>query len=782
VWAEVAIRSSGAISDDIFTYQVPEALQEQIALGLRVEVDFGGRRREAYVLALSLTAPAEANPPAAKEIVTALEEYTLLTPEMVTLGVWMADYYACPASLCLDIMIPGRFSRARGRKVFWAADAPEPEHPFLQYLAQNGPLPWEEALQQVYLKELDAWRREGIIGYTFRYRHEALPPELKAQVYVAQAAAESISPRARKQRELMAYLQLRGAVGREELRRHFSAAVLRAALEKGWIAPQSPKVRAIEDPDYALSAGQQAALDYLTGALDRKKFAAAILFGVTGSGKTEVYIRAVTHCLRQGRSALILVPEITLAQQMLQMLSARFPALAVLHSGLAEGERSREWERIRRGEATVVMGARSAVFAPLRAIGLVILDEEQEESYKNEERPRYHAREVARRRAYAMEAVFLRGSATPTVEALAEVERGETALLTLQNRVATASQLHISLEDRRQFQRQNLGPGLIQAISASLQQREQVLLFVNRRGYAPRTICRSCGSPQLCPHCAVALVYHVDLGRHVCHYCNYSPPHLDSCGNCGSEKLTLTGLGTQKLEEEVRRLFPEARIARLDLDTRRRKNRAEEILQQMQRKEIDILIGTQMIAKGLHFPAVALVGVVDADALLALPDFRSDERAFQLILQVAGRSGRGDMEGRAIIQTYQPDNPLMRLLVRQDYLPFASREMEKRRSLDYPPFTHFCRLVVYGKNEALVQARIAEITGLVTDLLDAQEAPFSLYGPAPCPIRKVRDRYRYQLMLKSPHRPFLTSMVKRLKLRASPETRLEIDFDPVSTM
>jgi primosomal protein N' (replication factor Y) len=503
---------------------------------------------------------------------------------------------------------------------------------------------------------------------------------------------------------------------------------------------------------------------------------------VTGSGKTEVYIRAVLHCLQLQRTALILVPEITLAQQMVQMLSSRLPGVAMLHSGMSAGERYQEWSRIRSGEASVVMGARSAVFAPLADLGLIILDEEQEDSYKNEEYPRYHAREVAQERARRDGGVFLLGSATPRVETLAEVLAGETHMLTLKNKVAAVPRLHIQLEDSRQLYKQSLGALLTQEIAASLSRREQVVLFVNRRGHSPRTVCRRCGSRQLCPHCAVALVYHADQGKHICHYCNYALEVIDRCGTCGSDQLAVAGAGTQRVEEEVRKLFPAARTERLDLDTRRKKGYSKSVIQRMQQKEIDILIGTQMVAKGLHFPEVSLVGVIDADALLALPDYRAEERAFQLLLQAAGRSGRGDAAGRVVIQTYQPENPLMRLLLQQDYLQFALQEIDKRKTLGYPPFEHICRVVLYGKNEALVKAKITALGRVFAELLDAQEHAFAVLGPAPCPLSKIKDRYRYQLMIKSPYRAFLVSVVKRLKLRAEPQVQAEIDFDPVNTM
>jgi primosomal protein N' (replication factor Y) len=541
---------------------------------------------------------------------------------------------------------------------------------------------------------------------------------------------------------------------------------------------------------FELTPEQNQALEHITRKLDEGRYATFLLHGVTGSGKTEVYIRAIHRALARGKTALMLVPEIALTPMLGRRLRAHFGRdVALLHSSLSEGERFEEWHRIARGEARVVLGTRSAVFAPLSNLGLVIVDEEHDPSYKQDEVPRYHGRDTAIMRALQNQAVVILGSATPSLESYHNVHVGKYIYLQLGERIGGRSLAEVHLVDMREvFARYGrqvvLSDELVNAIRETIERGEQVILLLNRRGFSSFVLCRRCGLTMRCPRCDVSLTYHRSVEQLLCHYCNYRAPVLTRCPSCDGEYIYFAGVGTEQVEERLRRLFPDLRIARLDRDTASRRRAYERIIMAFAAGEIQVLVGTQMVAKGHDFPNVTLVGVISVDAILGLPDFRAAERAFQLLTQSAGRAGRGDQPGRVLIQTYYPEHYVLRYAAAQDYEGFYQREIHFRRMLHYPPITTLIQLIVqhrdFERANALAQElarylRAADTSGLMRVL-----------GPAPAPLSRLRGRHRLQILIKSRQRlaahRAVDLAVEQLRASGFDTHALVIDPDPVDVM
>jgi primosomal protein N' (replication factor Y) len=535
-----------------------------------------------------------------------------------------------------------------------------------------------------------------------------------------------------------------------------------------------------------LTAEQQAAMDQLRPLADARAFQVALLHGVTGSGKTELYMRLADAVRRSGRGVLMLVPEIALTPQVAALFRARFgAAVAIQHSGLSDGERHDQWHRIRRGDVDVVIGTRSAVFAPLARPGLIIVDEEHDTSYKQDETPRYHGRDVAIMRAQSAGALVVLGSATPTLESYANAQAGRYALVTLERRVLDRPLAEVQVVNMRDELAEAgeevvLSKPLRAAIKARLEQGEQSLILLNRRGFASAVFCRQCGSSLDCPNCSVSLTVHT-RGREWsarCHYCNFSKPVPKACEKCAAPYMERVGFGTERVEAEIRAAFPGARVARLDRDTVRRKGSLVEMLDRVAQRHIDILIGTQMIAKGHDFPDVTLVGVISADVGLGLADFRAAERTFQLLTQVSGRAGRGERRGQAIIQSLVPEHYSIRLATRQDYRAFYDKEVEYRRTMRYPPQVAMVNVVVRGRTfgEAIDGAR---------EFADAARGGtgYVILGPAPAPLTKLRGEHRAQFFLKGTSRKAMREALQ-LALSRKPELarRLSVDVDPLSML
>ncbi len=779
--------------DKYLTYRVPARLDEQVLLGKRVLVHLGSKLREGYVVAEDAPDVGQA---ALKPILQILDPHPVIDHAMLNLARWMADSYLCPLSTALYAILPRPLRHKKGRMVVPLAEPEmvslaEMEHDVarvMHRLWDAGPIPYQQALRLAGEDELEKLQLQGMITLSGYYHMK--PPKTE-QYYVlgdidAEEMENRLSQKAPRQAQALRVCRQRGIIEASVLEKLVPRASLRALLNKGYLRLSAPPSQHLSS-SLALSAEQQTALTALEPQLKKKQFGVSLLHGVTASGKTEIYMQAIQKTLDSGRQAIMMVPEIALTRHLQQLYQARFAGLAVLHSQMADGERYQSWQRVKAGQAEVVLGTRSAVFAPLPRPGLFILDEEHETTYKQEETPRYHAREVALFRAKQEGATVILGSATPSLESYYRAVKGEFGLLSMPERIAPARQPTVRIIDMRQNFRHDtqgaISAQLTQAIHERLERGEQTILFLNRRGYAPVTICRCCGQSIMCPHCAVSLTYHRDSDSYLCHYCDYRQEVPHNCPSCGMPGLHPLGSGTQKIEEEVGRLFPQARIGRLDMDSSRRKGIQNKILDSMQNRQMDILIGTQMVAKGLDYPGVSLVGVVDADILLHLPDFRAYERTMQLIVQAAGRAGRGQDRGEVLIQTYNPEHEVIAWAARYDYKGFYQAEIEARRLLQYPPYVHIMRIVIWDEQEGRGQLIAADIFNRIYEIIDAKEDQIIILGPAPCPINRLRGKYRRQILVKAGNREMLGSIGRSLlELKYPPPVRIEIDIDPMSTL
>ena len=537
-----------------------------------------------------------------------------------------------------------------------------------------------------------------------------------------------------------------------------------------------------------LNEEQEQAFLKIKTRMSENQFSEIFIFGVTGGGKSELYVRAIKEALNHGKSAICLVPEIAITEQIEHFFIHHFHGqLEILHSKLTDRDRTQAWHRIWRGERSVILGARSAVFAPVPHLGLIIMDEEQEGSYKQDQAPRYHTREVARWRTQDLGAVFIMGTATPTLETMYRASLGEVELLTLTKRVDGRPMPEVKIVDLKQAQEINKRPVIISshlqaAIEHALEIKSGVLLMLNRRGFSTHIQCFQCAHVLFCSHCAVALTFHQDEQQAICHYCNYHTAIPSLCTQCGHPLFKFSGIGTEKVESEVARLFPKARIARLDTDSTRKRGSHEQILTRFRAGEIDILIGTQMIAKGFDFQHVTLVGIISADTGLLLPDFRSAERTFQLLVQMAGRTGRGKEKGTVLIQTYSPNHYSIQFAAKHDYSGFFSEEIERRRTLFYPPFTKLINLIFRGKKEEEVREQAHQFRKLLESHND--HANIELIGPAPLPLYRLRGHYRWHLMLRGSRLESLKRMVEKSLggFKRKKGVYLAIDSEPVTIL
>lgn len=711
--------------DQVYDYRIPDALRSRIRPGVRVLVPFGRRRLAGYVVGLASSAAVTP----AKDILELLDDQPAFDTELYDLARWMAHRYLCTVSEALQaVAAPGRNAAPLFRD--------------------------EVCLNASANLDLDGLRRQAPKQARVLELAASHPGLTRAEL----AARAGVSP---------------GVVNR--LMEKGLLSLTRRVVERSPYPAPAPF-----DPP-RLTGDQEAALEPIAGALRRGRREVFLLHGVTGSGKTEVYLRAVDACLGQGRQALVLVPEISLTGQMVERFMGRFGRrVAVMHSRLGTGERHDEWRRVFRGEAPVVLGARSAVFAPLTRLGLIIIDEEHEPSYKQDEDPKYHARDVALRRAETHGAVVVLGSATPSLRAYAQAIKGENCrLLKLPRRVDDRPMPSVSVVDLREEYRSGnrsvFSRFLVDKIRERLARREQVILFLNRRGYATVILCRECGHALQCPHCAITLTYHRD-GFLRCHYCGYRVRLPGRCPACAGGFLGHFGTGTQRVEETVRRLFPEAGVLRMDSDTTTGKQAHERLLKAFRDREADILVGTQMVAKGLDLPGVTLVGVINADTSLLLPDYRAAERTFQLLAQVAGRAGRGEEPGEVVLQTYSPDHYSIRAAAQHAYERFFIEEMALRRQLGYPPFTCLGRVLFTSRDEGEARAAAERFAALV------RHPALTVLGPSVAPLARIKDRYRWHLVCKADSRMDLARALQEAAETFANsyrrQVRMSIDLDP----
>jgi len=746
-------------------YEIPESLSDRVVPGMRVRVPLAGRGTIGIVDRLGLRETRHEVPRRLKAVRAVMDDEAALGPELLELCRWIAGYYMAPLGLVLKTALPpGLLGSRAGRP--------------------GAPTVKTERIVRVLRRIETLTERDEAFGKAYRQR----------EAYESLESLDGVAPLSHLTRRLgfarsvIAGLENRGLVELAE----------RAVERDPFAGPSTPR------DEITPTAGQNRVLASLTGMVEQAEGGVALLRGVTGSGKTFVYLELLERILSEGGSAIVLVPEISLTPQTVERFRARFgDRVAVLHSALSDGERYDAWRALKEGRKRIAIGARSAVFAPVANLGAIVVDEEHESSYKQSDTPRYHARSVAIVRARVERCVCLLGSATPALESWRNATEGRYRLLELESRVTGQGLPSVELVDLKETERGGVdpraddpapgergplifSPRLRDAISDRLARREQAILLLNRRGYATFVECRECGWVWSCPSCSVTLTYHRRRGQLLCHHCGFEADPPATCGECGTPGPRFTGVGTEQVERRLIELFPDARIARMDLDTTGSKWSHFEILESFRRRDVDLLLGTQMIAKGLDFPGVTLVGVINADVGLHIPDFRASEKTFQLLEQVAGRAGRGTDPGEVVVQTRRPRHFALACAAAHDYVGFAKREFTDRREPGYPPFRRLANIVVSGRREARVAQEAESLADWTRALIaDRVESEVEAVGPAPCPIDRLRDRWRWHFLLKSGRPGPLGGVLRAIYARRSPTDaglRLEIDRDPESLM
>ncbi|WP_368739255.1 primosomal protein N' [Enterococcus faecalis] len=793
-------------TDQPFTYLVPENLNEQLAVGMRVEVPFGNGNRhvQGFVLAIepmAATVLDETNVQL-KELVAVLDLKPVLNTEMLALADYMKEKTFAFKITCLQTMLPSVMRADYQKYIYLTDELSEELQDQLFYGLEE--ISWDQAQERGLLPQLMALRKQQKVDI----RYEVTTRNKVKMVRFIQAAKEfeqleeirlGLRKGAKKKEQLLYHLQRLGTekvtAVKEMKELGFSTALLNEAAKNGWLtfiekeAYRDPFANQTFEKTTALSlnAEQQVAVETILQSVQEQQSQTYLLEGITGSGKTEVYLQVIAEVLNQGKTAIMLVPEISLTPQMVQRFKSRFGEhVAVMHSGLSQGEKYDEWRKIERGEAEVVVGARSAIFAPIENIGVIIVDEEHEASYKQEETPRYHARDLAIWRSEYHHCPVVLGSATPSLESRARAQKNVYQRLRLTQRANQAATLPtIDVVDMRQ----EVENGNVSSFSMSLQEKlqerleknEQSVLLLNRRGYSSFVMCRDCGYVLPCPNCDISLTLHMDSKTMKCHYCGHEERIPYRCPNCGQDKIRYYGTGTQKVEEELQTLLPDSRILRMDVDTTRRKGAHEKILRTFGEGQADILLGTQMIAKGLDFPNVTLVGVLNADTALNLPDFRSSERTFQLLTQVSGRAGRAEKPGEVIIQSFNPEHYAIQLAKAQDYEDFYTKEMYIRHRGDYPPYYFTVQITASHPEENEAAKQMFQIATKLKQGLSPQAI---LLGPTPNAIMRVNNRYFYQVIIKYKQEPMLQPLLKEILTDTQRATarglKLSIDAEPMN--
>jgi primosomal protein N' (replication factor Y) len=732
-------RSTGKELD----YEIPEEWNRRVAAGSRVRVPLRNRQVIGTVVSVSETTTAKGVRP----IAAVMDERPQITPVLMKLAKWMADYYACDEQDALRCILP--------RAVRETGHAPLKR----KFVALS---------REVSAEELEAMRKRAP-------RQAAVVEELQRTGVPMPAS------------------KLNGVLGSSDaaLKTLARRGILEITAEAVRRAPRGSEEYVASAPP-KLSAEQERALEGIRPALaEPAKHKPIVLKGITGSGKTEVYLRAIGEVLDAGKTALVLVPEISLTPQTVERFASRFAPqgieVAVLHSHLSEGERHDEWHRVRDGKARIVIGARGAVFAPLDNLGLIVIDEEHDTSYKQDEGPRYHARDLAVVRGKMEPCAVLLGSATPSLESYENCRKGKYDLLELTHRhdgcvlpVFRVVDMRLRSKDGERND-QFISPKLATAIEQRLAKGEQIILFLNRRGFFTVLACKACGKTVECPHCSVSLALHRKDDEARCHICGHAQKPPQCCPQCRDPQIAFSGVGTEKVETVVKKMFPKARVARMDSDTMTRKDSYHETLGAFRSRKIDILVGTQMIAKGLHFPGVTLVGIISADSALHLPDFRAGERTFQLLVQVAGRAGRGDAEGEVIVQTFSPAHPSLQFAKSHDFDGFAAHELEMRGNFGHPPYSHLVLITARADTE-----QKAEFTArtLAQKLSAAVPASVMVSPAAPAPLARVRGMYRYQIVVRGKQVRTLTGAIRAAlsSIKLPKDTHVSVDVDPVAVL
>ncbi|MEG0731927.1 MAG: primosomal protein N' [Vagococcus sp.] len=798
--ADIIVDVPSMQTDQPFSYIIPENLQDVIEVGMRVEVPFGNGNRhiQGFIVALKKVDSIEND---LKPIINVLDLYPVLNDELLELADEMKETTYSFKITCLQTMLPS-VMRSSYKKFVTLTDNQVPQHVRDELFLGLAEIEWEEAKESPHFPELLRLKQDGKVDvrYEITTKNKVKTKRVIRKSIsneVLEKERETIRKNAKQKLRLLSFLMEiddKEYSIKELMEEHqINRTAINDAKNAGWLVIEEKEVyrdpyafhNFKKDTPLVLNDEQQVALDTMVTSMDQQKSDVFLLEGVTGSGKTEIYLQAIAHALEKNQTAIMLVPEISLTPQTVTRFKKRFgDEVAVLHSGLSQGEKYDEWRKIERKEARVVVGARSAIFAPLKNIGLIVIDEEHEGSYKQDETPRYHAKDLAVWRGKYHHCPVLLGSATPSLEARARAQKGVYQLLTLEKRAVSKSVLpKIKVIDMREEMKQSLttsfsGP-LLEKLKEGIEKKEQTVLMLNRRGYSSFVMCRDCGYVLPCPNCDISLTLHMDTKQMKCHYCGHEERIPYRCPVCDGDKIRYYGTGTQKIEEELKEILPEARVIRMDVDTTRKKGAHEKLLKQFGNHEADILLGTQMIAKGLDFPNVTLVGVLNADTALNLPDFRSSEKTFQLLTQVSGRAGRGEKAGEVLIQTFNPGHYAIQLAKLQNYEQFYQQEMKIRHQGNYPPFYFTTQLVVSHEEEHLAAKKMYEIVNLLKKFVSPQAI---VLGPTPKSVARMNKRYYYQTVIKYKNEPNLSKGLKIILEESQKEIRnglrITIDMEP----
>ncbi len=804
--ASVIVDVPAMQTDRTYDYSIPDEWRGSITPGMRVIVPFGPRKIQGFVIELK----EKGEVTKLKAIVEPMDLVPVLNKELLTLGNWLTEKTLCFKVSAFQAMLPAAM-KAKYEKFFQLEENKSPGdiNPSLQRFFNNGrEVAWKAIEENGLLPLIHKEVKKGSVEVIYRVKAKGKKKTVR-KVYLTispndlEEVLNNLPPQASKQKQIIEYMNDSAPGGDgilastllEEMAT--TSSTIKSLVHKGYLMEKN--VEMYRDPfenrtfektsPLPLTSQQDQAIHPILNTIDQKKHHTFLLYGVTGSGKTEIYLQSIQRVLQEGKEAIVMVPEISLTPQMVHRFKGRFGNdVAVLHSGLSIGEKYDEWRKIQRKEVKVVVGARSAVFAPFENIGIIIIDEEHETSYKQEENPRYHARDVAIYRGDYHQCPVILGSATPSLESFARASKGVYGLLTLDKRMNDGPLPSVDIVDMREELRKGnrsmFSTELFEKLQDRLEKGEQTVLFLNRRGHSSFIMCRDCGFVLQCPNCDISLTYHRFSNGMKCHYCGYEESVPTTCPECTSEHIRYFGTGTQKVEEELTKLIPDARIIRMDVDTTSRKGSHEKLLTAFGEGKADILLGTQMIAKGLDFPNITLVGVLSADTMLHLPDFRAAEKTFQLLTQVSGRAGRHTLPGEVVIQTYTPEHYSIELASNHDYNRFYQQEMMMRKMGSYPPF-FYLTLITLSHEDLLKVVDIAEkMAGYIRSKLS--EATIIL-GPAASPIPRIKNRYRYQCLIKYKREPNLGITLKTVldqfqQQYASSGLTISIDVNPYMMM
>lgn len=775
--AKVIVDIPSKSVDFTFDYIIPSRLQSMVQVGMRVIVPFGPRTIQGYVMQVTDKPDDNIDIAKLKEIKEIQDIKPELTEELIQLTEWYNNYFVTKRISMLEVMLPSAI-KAKYTKVFSIVDVDAVPEELKVKFDKDGQYPYKEAQYNDDLGQIVPLLKQGVVSEMTLLSQNVSKKKQRAVSIIEGFDYDSVLnslEKSKKQYELYAYLldERHHTVLLKDLEEMgFSKSSIDTLMRKGFvekydaIVERDPfETRVFEqDQKQQLTYDQQEAYKSILESIQAHRQRTYLLHGVTGSGKTEVYLQTIEEVLKLGRQAMMLVPEIALTPQMVLRFKRRFgDEVAVLHSGLSKGERYDEWQKIRDGKASVSVGARSSVFAPFKNLGMIIIDEEHESSYKQEDYPRYQARDIAQWRSQYHQCPLILGSATPSLETYARAEKGVYELLSLPNRVNQQALPEIEIVDMRtelsSGNRSMFSEQLRKAIQQRLDKKEQIVLFLNRRGYASFMLCRDCGHVPQCSNCDISLTYHKSTDQLKCHYCGHQEVPPNKCPNCESEHIRQVGTGTQRVEELLQEAFQEARIIRMDVDTTSRKGAHEKLLDDFGAGKGDILLGTQMIAKGLDFPNITLVGVLNADTMLNLPDFRASERTYQLLTQVSGRAGRHEKEGEVIIQTYNPEHYAIKDVQANDYTAFFNKEMNYRKMGKYPPYFFLINFTIAHKEMKKVMEASKHIHKILLQHLTDKAL---VLGPSPAALSRINNEYRFQILVKYKSEPALHEALKYL--------------------